>query len=160
MIFPTHIVAVAGITEDKYGNILLVKTDRGYWTFSGGQVEAGENLMDAVARETKAESNIDVEVLKLIGVYSNTGTYEGYNGVKIVPTKVMMDFTCKLIGGELGTSEETPESKWVKKEDVLNYIKEPNLVERFQAYLDFNDLVNYVEYVTKPEYEMKLKRMI
>jgi len=55
----------------------------------------------------------------LIGVYSNTATYEGYNGVQIVPTKVMLDFVCEPLGGELTTSAETSECRWVPKREVL-----------------------------------------
>ena len=111
-----------------------------------------------MVREIKEESGIDVEVSKLIGIYSNTETYEGYNGVKLVPTKVMMDYTCKFIGGILSTSDETPESKWVPKDQVLDYITEANIVERFKAFLTFDGKVSYMEYVTRSEYELKLKR--
>jgi 8-oxo-dGTP diphosphatase len=160
MIMPTHIVAVGGITEDNEGNILLVKTYHGGWVFPGGQVEEGENLIDALIREIKEESGIDVEVSYLIGIYSNTGKHKGYNGVEVVPTKVMMDYVCKPISGELCTSEETSESCWVSKDKVLNMIEAPATRERYQAYLDFNGTVNYMEYITQPEFELKLKRYI
>lgn len=160
MIMPTHIVAVGGITEDEDGNILLVKTYHGGWVFPGGQVEEGENLIDALIREIKEESGIDVEVSNLIGIYSNTGKYKGYNGVEIVPTKVMMDYICKPVGGELCTSEETSESRWVSKDKVLDMIEAPAIRERYQAYLSFNGSVNYMEYVTRPEFELKLKRYV
>ena len=158
MIMPTHIVAVGGITENEKGQILLVKTHRGHWVFPGGQVENGENLTEALSREIKEESGIEVEVLNLIGVSSNTGSHKGYNGVKHVPTKVMMDFTCKPLGGTLATSQETPESKWVNKDKVLDYIKSPNIVERYKAYLNYEGQVTYLEYVTQPKYILKLKR--
>lgn len=58
MVFPTHIVAVGGIVEDGHGNILLVKTRDAGWEYPGGQVEVGENLMDALSREIKEESGI------------------------------------------------------------------------------------------------------
>lgn len=160
MKMPAHIVAVGGITEDEKGNILLVKTHRGGWVFPGGQVEEGENLIDALVREIKEESGIDVEVSKLIGVYSNTCKYKGYNGVKIVPTKVMMDYICKPISGKLCTSEETTESCWVSKEKVLDMIEAPAIRERYKAFLQFNGTVNYMEYVTKPDFKLKLKRYI
>jgi 8-oxo-dGTP diphosphatase len=158
MVMPTHIVAVGGITENKEGNILLVKTYHGGWVFPGGQVEEGENLIDALIREIKEESGIDVEVSCLIGIYSNTGKYKGYNGVEVVPTKVMMDYICKPVSGELCTSEETSESLWVSKGKVLDMIEAPAIRERYQAYLDFNGTVNYMEYVTQPEFKLKLKR--
>jgi 8-oxo-dGTP diphosphatase len=160
MIMPTHIVAVGGITEDKEGNILLVKTYHGGWVFPGGQVEEGENLMDALTREIKEESGIDVEVSYLIGIYSNTRKHKGYNGIEVVPTKLMMDYVCTPVSGELCTSEETSESCWVAKDRVLNMIEAPAIRERYQAYLNFNGTVNYMEYVTQPEFELKLKRYV
>lgn len=62
---PTHIVAVGGIVENEQGDILLVKTHHGWWVFPGGQVEAGENLIDALSREIKEESGIDTVVCYL-----------------------------------------------------------------------------------------------
>ena len=115
MVMPTHIVAVGGIVEDGNGNILLVKTRNGGWVFPGGQVEVGENLPDALMREIKEESGIDVTVSKLIGVYSNTAIHKWYDGVTDVPTKVMLDFTCEVVGGELAISDETTDSRWVNE---------------------------------------------
>jgi 8-oxo-dGTP diphosphatase len=76
MAMPMHIVAVGGIVENEIGEILLVKTRNGGWVFPGGQVEVGENLEDALTREIKEESGIDITVTNLIGVYSNTGIYK------------------------------------------------------------------------------------
>jgi len=138
----------------------LLKTYNHGWVFPGGQVEEGENLIDALIREIKEESGIDVEVSSLIGIYSNTGKNKGYNGVKVVPTKVMMDYVCTPVGGELCISEENSESLWVAKDKVLDMIEAPAIRERYQAYLDFNGTVNYMEYVTQPEFKLKLKRYV
>lgn len=159
--FPTHIVTVDGIVENNNNEILLVKhRHHGVYTIPGGQVEVGENLMDALVREIKEETGIDASVEKLICVSSNTCTYQGYNGYGIVPTKVMFGFTCKYIGGELCTSDETSETLWVAKDKILDYITVPNLVERFNAYLNFKGDIQYLQYITKPEYDLKLKRFI
>lgn len=160
MQMPVHIVAAGGfVTNEK--EILLVKTRRdGHWVFPGGQIEVGENLIDGVIREVKEESGMDVTVSHLVGVFSNTATYEGHSGVKIVPTKVMFDFVCKPVGGEFNTSDETSDVRWVRKEDVLNMISAPALRTRYQAYLNFEGSVQYMDYVTKPEFEVKSKRTI
>ncbi|WP_316569406.1 NUDIX hydrolase [Neobacillus sp. YIM B06451] len=160
MAMPTHIAAAGGIVENTQGEILLVKTHNQGWVFPGGQVEVGENLIDAVIREVKEESGIDVEVSHLIGVYSNTATYKWYDGVTDVPTKVMFDFVCKFVGGELGISDETTDSKWVPKESVLDYIETPAIRTRYQAYLDFDGKTTYMEYVTSPEFVVKLNRTV
>ncbi|WP_062104337.1 NUDIX hydrolase [Bacillus niameyensis] len=160
MKMPTHIVAAGGIVVDDQGNILLVKTIHGGWVYPGGQVEVGENVIDAVCREIKEESGIDVAVTQLIGVFSNTGTHKWYDGVTDVPTKVMFDFICKPVGGTLTTSDETTDSRWVAKEKVLDLITAPAIRARYQAYLDFQGGISYMEYVTKPEFELKLERKV
>lgn len=86
------------------------------------------------------------------------GQVEGHSGVETVPTKVMFDFVCKPIGGELAASDETSESRWVAKQDVLGLVTSPALRTRYQAYLDFNGQVQYMDYVTQPQFELKLKR--
>jgi len=160
MTMPTHIVAVGGIVENEQGHVLLVKTQHGGWVFPGGQVEVGENLMDALIREIKEESGIDVVVSYLIGVYSNTGIHKWHDGVTDIPTKVMLDFMCKPVGGELCTSEETSESHWFEKDKVLDMVTAPAIRTRYQAYLDFGGSSCYMEYVTKPNFEIKLNRTI
>lgn len=160
MILPTHIVAASGIVENDRNEILLVKNRRGEWTWTGGIVEIGENIIDAVIREIKEESGVDAVVNKLVGVSSNTAAHEGYNGVKVVPTKVMFEFVCTYIGGELSDSDETSESRWVPKDKVLDYITIPNLQERFKAYLNFDGNIQYLDYISQPKYILKLKRHI
>lgn len=72
----------------------------------------------------------------------------------------MFGSTCNYLGGELCTSNETSETIWVDKAKVLDYVTFPNLVERFKAYLDYQGDIQYLEYITKPEYNLKLKRLI
>jgi 8-oxo-dGTP diphosphatase len=160
MSMPTHIVAVGGIVENEQGEILLVKTFHGGWVFPGGQVEAGENLMDALTREIQEESGIDTVVDQLIGVYSNTGMYKWHDGVTDVPTKVMLDYVCRPIGGALAVSDETSESCWVNRNEVLELITSPAIRTRYEAYLAFDGKVAYMAYQTKPEFTVNLSRKI
>ena len=98
-VMPTHIIAVAGVVKNSRGEVLLVKTHHGGWVFPGGQVEVGENLMEAVQREILEESGIAAEVGEVFCIASNTGKHPGYNGVKEVPTKLMLYFCCTAAGG-------------------------------------------------------------
>jgi 8-oxo-dGTP diphosphatase len=155
MLFPTHIVSAGGFVEDSEGNMLLVKTRDGGWVFPGGQVEAGENILDALVREIKEESGINTMMSYLVGVYSNTGSFKWYDGVTDVPTQVIFDFVCKPVGGQLAVSEETTDSRWVAKAQVLDFITHPAIRTRYQAYLNFNGDVHYMEYVTNPKFTIK-----
>lgn len=159
--FPKHIVAVYGIVENDLQEILLLKGRlRNIWMFPGGQVEVGENLIDALIRETKEESNMDITVNNLYCVSSNTCTYPGYNGYEMIPTKVIMGFTCHYNSGEFRESDETTEALWVPKDNVLEYLTVPDFIDKFKVYLNSTGKVEYLEYVTKPQYDLKLKRQI
>ena len=160
MAWPTHIVAAAGYVLDKSGNMILVKTLHRGWDCTGGQIEIGESLEEGVLREILEESGVKASVRCLVGVYSNVGTYIWHDGKTPVPTKVMFDFICDYIEGELTPSEETSEVIWVPQKDVIGYVTEPVLQLRFRNVLQFNGRVHYCSYVTKPEFKLLSERII
>ncbi|MNP32909.1 hypothetical protein D3C76_1261140 [compost metagenome] len=86
--------------------------------------------------------------------------HKWYDGETDVPTKVMLDFICKPVGGELSTSEETSEVMWVAKEKVLDLISAAAIRTRYQAYLDFDGNTRYMDYVTGGAFEVKLDRTV
>ncbi len=57
------------------GAIVLVKRKyppyEGSWALPGGFIELGERVEDAVIREAKEETSLDVEIIQLSGVYSD-----------------------------------------------------------------------------------------
>ncbi len=159
-IMPTHIIAAAGIVINEKNEILMVRNVRRGWEFPGGQVEVGENVIDAVRREIMEETGIDAEVGEVFCISSNTGKYPGYNGVKEVPTKIMLDFICRAKAGTLRASCESPETAWFPKKDIPDLIRTPAYLERFKAFLEYTGRPVYLEYVTRPEFQLKLKRLI
>lgn len=159
-VLPTHIIAGAGVVLNDKDEVLMVKTYNSGWVFPGGQVEVGENVIDAVKREIMEEAGVEVEVGEVFCIASNTGKYPGYNGVKEIPTKIMLDFICKAKSGAPRPSDENSESKYVPKDKVLEFIKAPAIVERYKAYLEYKGRPIYMEYVTKPSFELRLKRFI
>ncbi len=159
-VMPTHIIAGAGVVVNDKEEVLMVKTHNAGWVFPGGQVEVGENVIDAVKREIMEEAGVDIEVGEVFCIASNTGKYPGYNGVKEIPTKIMLDFICKAKSGVPRPSDENSESRYVPRDKVLELIKAPAIVERYKAYLEYRGRPIYMEYVTKPSFELRLKRLI
>jgi ADP-ribose pyrophosphatase YjhB (NUDIX family) len=109
MSVPKHIVAVAGLVVDDFHRVLMIRNLRNAWEFPGGQVEEGENLIEALQREVLEETGIIISVSKLAGVYSNVQSHI-----------VMLDFLCKPVGGDLKTSQESLEVEWVEESEVLS----------------------------------------
>lgn len=159
-VLPTHIISAAGVVLNEKGEILLVKTYRDGWVFPGGIVEVGENVIDGVKREIMEEAGVEVEVNELFCVSSNTCKHPGYNGVREVPTKIMLDFVCRAVGGTPRPSEENSESAFVSPEKAAEMIQSPAIRERFRAYTEYTGRPIYLEYVTRPAYALKLKRTV
>lgn len=159
-VMPTHIVAAAGVVLNERREVLLVKHNRAGWVFPGGQVEVGETAIEAVRREIMEEAGVSVEVGELFCVSSNTGKYPGYNGVREIPTKLMLDFICTATGGTPRPSDENTESRFVPREQALEMITSPAIIERYKAYLAYTGRPTYMAYVTRPVFEMKEKRLI
>ena len=94
--------AVAAIIRDEAGAILLIRRGDGQgWSLPGGVLEPGEVLADALVREVEEETGLDVEPVRLIGVYSdpdvNHVTYPNGDQIHLVSAT----FECRILGGRL-----------------------------------------------------------
>ena len=72
----------------------------------------------------------------------------------------MLDFICHAKEGTPRPSEENSASAFFHKDMVLELIQSPAYIERFKAFMDYMGRPTYLEYVTKPEFRLKMKRHI
>lgn len=93
---------VAVIILNEENQVLLQKrADVGLWGIPSGHVEIGETVSEAAIREVKEETNLDIRIKKLIGVYSdpNSQVFVYPNG-KVVHF-ITTCFLAQITGGEL-----------------------------------------------------------
>jgi mutator protein MutT len=106
-------VAVGAIVIDK-GTILLVKRDReparGQWSLPGGRVETGESLREAVVREVREETGIDVDVDGLIGVAERV-VRDDDGAVSF--HYVILDYVCAPRSTAAKAGDDVSEARWV-----------------------------------------------
>ena len=105
------LVFAGGCIINEKGEVLLQRRgDTNKWGFPGGAIELGESPEMAVIREAKEETGLDVEVGKIIGVYTDCNMkYSNDDEAH----SIVIGYELKVIGGKLFCDgEETLELKY------------------------------------------------
>lgn len=103
------VVCVDGVYV-KNGKLLLLKRSvepfKGFWHIVGGHVEENETLKDALRREFKEETNLDITVGNIIA-----GRLEETSD----RIKIIVAFEVTSANGEIRLSPENEEYGWFAK---------------------------------------------
>lgn len=123
----------------KDGKILVSNEDDGTVTLSGGAVKTGETTDEAIVREFREESGLDVKVIKLIAVIENFLKYKDLDYHQFIYV-YSLDLKNQSLNLPTLTREEKMFTKWVDvtslnsinfrpsiiNEILLNYTKNRN----------------------------------
>ena len=132
----------------------------GYYDIPGGKIENGELLKQTAIREVFEETGIKISVGEVFCISSNTKKHSGYNGIKEIPTKIILDFICRDAGGQIRASIENSESRYIEKNKIGKLISNLALLERFKAYLNYNKRPTYLDYESRPNFKLKYKKLL
>jgi ADP-ribose pyrophosphatase YjhB (NUDIX family) len=103
------IPAASTVVADDRGAILLIRrSDNDLWTIPGGAMEPGESIAETAVRETKEETGLDIELDRLVGIYSNPRHVVEYSDGE-VRQQFSVCFAGHVTGGYLETSDESRE---------------------------------------------------
>ena len=91
----------AAIFNDKGEILLMERADGSGWCLPCGWVEANERPIDAMVREVREETGLDVAIKQLVGVFTRKAS--AMNGPH---TMVAVVHLCEVIAGELTLSPE------------------------------------------------------
>ena len=107
-----------GVILLKNNKVLLGKRKNahgeGTWSLPGGKLHFGESVKDCIKREAKEETNLDIEVAKIVSV-ANDINYETHY--------ITIGVLAKNIKGELKLMEPNKASDW--KWFELNNLPKP-----------------------------------
>ena len=118
--------------RDSSGRVLLQRrSDNGYWNLPGGGLELGESVAQACVREVREETGLEVEVVRLIGVYSAPDiTTMSYPDGRVIQYITSL-FECRIVGGTLEFDEESLALDWFDPLELPTPFS-PNHVPRVQ----------------------------
>jgi 8-oxo-dGTP diphosphatase len=122
--FPkSPLVGVGGVVVHKE-RVLLIRRKReplkGEWSLPGGLVELGEELHQAVRRELKEETGLDVEPLEIMAVFDRIMRAAG-RSARVRYHFVIVDYACRWKRGRISPSSDVVDARWVLRQDLAQY---------------------------------------
>jgi 8-oxo-dGTP diphosphatase len=119
--FPERpVVGVGGVVVQD-GRALIVKRAheprKGEWSLPGGTVELGETLVEALRRELREETGLEVDVGEVVEVFDRVHRLEG----RIQYHFVIVDYVCYPAGGVLAAGDDAADVAWVSADEIDRY---------------------------------------
>jgi ADP-ribose pyrophosphatase YjhB (NUDIX family) len=89
--------------------------NKGWWSLPGGALETGETLEQAVRREVREETGLEVEPAGVLEIFErivrDTAGVPEYH-------YVLIDYVCRVTGGTLAPGDDVCAVQWVRRRDL------------------------------------------
>ncbi len=135
--YPTRpfLAVSAAILRD--GKVLVVRRARkpalNLYTMPGGVVEAGETLFEAVAREVREETALEIEPVALAG--HREAVMRDAQG-RVERHFVILCFAARWLSGEPVLNEELDDARWIVPAELAGMRTTEGLAEIVAAAVD------------------------
>ncbi len=118
-IYPTRPYLAVSAAVFRDGRVLIVRRARppahGLYTLPGGGVELGETLEEAVIREIREETALEIEPVALVG-FRQAITRDA--GGRVERHFVILPFAARFLGGEILLNVELAEAHWRLPDEI------------------------------------------
>jgi mutator protein MutT len=125
------VVGVGGVLVHQ-GRVLLIRRGKeplyGRWVVPGGTVELGEPLDEALVREMREETGLEVEPLELLTVFDRIQR----DGGQVLYHYVIVDYLCRWLSGEARAASDALEVAWAAPDELDRYDLPPKAFEVVQ----------------------------
>ena len=116
------------------GKVLILATHKYGLDFPGGRIQEdeakednGESLMQALRREVKEETDLEIEIMEPFTVWC-------YNVPKSEHVTYLVGFKCKYVSGEVKLSNEHHDFHWVDKDSYKEFADDSDFTKALEKY--------------------------
>ena len=104
---------VGALCVDREGRVLLARRAHapfaGYWDIPGGFLDEGEHPLDALRRELREETGLEVEPERFLGVWMDRYT----DGDRDAASATLnLYWTARVVSGEPDAADDVSELRW------------------------------------------------
>lgn len=116
------VLGVGAVIGNEADEILLVRRGapprQGEWSIPGGKVEWGESVREALAREVREETGLEIAILSpLENVESILRDAHG----AVTTHHVLLDFAARAVSGQLRPGGDVMEARWTLRGSLHRY---------------------------------------
>lgn len=110
---------VSAVIFNPQGKILLCKSHKwdDKYVIPGGHIELGEKMEDALKREIKEETGLEIFDIKLISLKESIYSDKFHDKKHFI----FIDYKCKTNSSNVKLNNEAEEYIWVDLKDIDNY---------------------------------------
>lgn len=111
------VIPAVGAVIFRGDDVLLIQRGRApfkaHWSIPGGKIDPGEPLKDALRREIREETGVEIEILGLIDVFEALPEKDGD------PHFVMVDYACRYVSGEVIAGDDAMDADFFPLPEAL-----------------------------------------
>jgi 8-oxo-dGTP pyrophosphatase MutT (NUDIX family) len=133
---PNSLVPACGtlVVNDRGEILLQRRRDTGQWALPMGKQELGETPSQAAVRETLEETGVLVEVIGLVGIYSDPGHIVAYTDGEI-RQEYEVTLLARPVDGTPTANEEASEAGWFLPDRLAELDIHPTMRRQINDYL-------------------------
>jgi len=118
------VMGVGGVIIDR-GRAVLIRRGTepllGEWSIPGGTIEIAETLEEAVRRELREETGLEVRVLELIELFDRIYFQDGAAAEDKKKPRfhyVIADYLCEVVGGEPQAGSDVTDLAFAREDEL------------------------------------------